>query len=156
MQRIIHQILQLLDNFDTLDIDERQGLTGYIDFIDINEIISPVMKGIDMFDRCFITLCAEVEYNNETVQTFTTFFKRYTDSDIIWHACGKYNNQLMVSDGGMNMQQFNLLSDLLKYGTVVFDDGTDDETIMKLRLINCFSEYKRPKAIRQSLNKYSF
>ena len=134
---LIQEIVQLAYDTEELNLNNRTGITGYIDFIDIKEITSPVMRGTDTFHRPFITVCAEIEYaDGITVPTFTTFFKRYTEnSSLLWHACGFYH-KLMETSGGMNIPQFVCLRDLLKNGVVVFEDGRDDESIENIRLVN--------------------
>ena len=132
----VNEILELVGTTETLDIGERMGFTGYIDFIDINEIVSPVMHGTDVLGRPFFTVHADLRYmDGTTVPTFTTFFKRYPEqSSMLWQACGSYRN-LLVTDGGMNLPQMTFVRDLLKNGTVVFEDGRDDESIQRIRLI---------------------
>ena len=164
----LNEIMEITTDFDVLDIGNRIGMTGYIDFIDINEITVPVMKGTDTYGRPFFTVCAEILYADGTnVFTFTTFFRRYTEQNSkVWMACGMYN-ELITTCGGMNVPQFLFLRDLLKNGIVTFDDGTDDETIQNnIRLINYKVDentkkvqktlsYKRPSCIKLSLNKSS-
>ena len=134
---LINEILNIVSDYEILNINNRFGATGYIDFININEVNSPVMQGVDCVGRPFITVSAEIKYTDGTIiPTFTTFFKRYTDiSCTLWHSCGFYH-RLIESSGGMSIPQFVFLRDLLKNGTVVFDDGTDEDSIRDLRLMN--------------------
>ena len=134
---LINEILSISSENEILNIHNRVGITGYIDFININEVNSPVMQGVDCMGRPFITVCAEIKYTDGTIiPTFTTFFKRYSDiSSTTWHACGFYH-KLMETSGGMSIPQFIFLRDLLRNGNVVFDDGTDDDNIKDLRLVN--------------------
>jgi hypothetical protein len=134
---LINEILSISSENEILNIHNRVGITGYIDFININEVNSPVMQGVDCMGRPFITVCAEIKYADGTIiPTFTTFFKRYSDnSSTTWHACGFYH-KLMETSGGMSIPQFIFLRDLLRNGNVVFDDGTDDDNIKDLRLVN--------------------
>ena len=132
-----NEILSISSENDILNIHNRVGITGYIDFININEINSPVMQGVDIYGRPFITVCAEIKYTDGTIiPTFTTIFKRYSDiSSTVWQSCVFYH-RLMETSGGMSIPQFIFLRDLLKNGNVVFDDGTDDDNIRDLTLIN--------------------
>jgi len=65
------------------------------------------------------------------INTFTTFFQRYTDDSLLWHACGHNGPLLFDTVGGANITQLKLLDDLLKNGYV---DLTQDMDYEKLRL----------------------
>ena len=159
---VINEIMNDSTDFDVLDVQHRTGLTGYIDFIDLSEITAPVMKGIDIFSRPFFTVCAEIQYHGDEniIPTFTTFFQRYTDNPRLWMACGKYH-ELIATQGGMTVSQLVFLRDLLKHGNVIFDDGTDDNTVMNIRIpnynidenknISVTNVYKRPMSVKLSL-----
>ena len=158
---VINEIMNDSTDFDILDVQDRTGVTGYIDFIDMKEITAPVMKGTDIFSRPFFTVCAEIQYCDKSkVPTFTTFFQRYTDNSRLWMACGKYH-ELIATQGGMTVSQLVFLRDLLKHGTVIFDDGTDDNTVMNIRIPNYNIDenkntsitkvYKRPMSVKLSL-----
>ena len=111
-------------------------MTGYIDFLTVNELTSPVMRGIDIYNRPFFTICADIVYENGIhVPTFTTMFKRYSDNSMLWQCAGCYR-QLVCTDGGMNIPQLGLFRNLIQNGEVHFDDGTDDQNIQNLRLMN--------------------
>lgn len=45
------------DNLPTLDLGQRRGSTGYIDFVDVSEMKAPVMKFVDKFNRRGVLLC---------------------------------------------------------------------------------------------------
>ena len=111
------ELLLLLPDYPLLNIHDRKGLTGYIDFIHINEITNSIMTGIDCYNRPFFTLTVDLYYSDDTiVSTFTTFFKRYIDSTShLWHACnsGSYI-PLFNTCGGMNKKQFSFLCLLLQ------------------------------------------
>jgi hypothetical protein len=164
-KRLINEILSLRKKYECLDIHDRKGITGYIDFIELNEIVSPVSYGQDVYGRPFVCMCVDIVYtDNVTIPTFTTIFKRYSEEcSTVYHACGMYR-KLFVTDGGMNIPQFTLVRDLLKNGSVEFDENTSDESIERLRLLNyCCSEndrvihvsfeYKRPLRLVVSFNE---
>ena len=160
-KQLISEILSLRKKYEYLDIHDRKGITGYIDFIEISEIVSPVSYGQDMYNRPFVSMCVDIVYtDNVTVPTFTTFFKRYSEEcSTVYHACGMYR-KLFNTDGGMNIPQFTLIRDLLKNGQVVFDENTSDESIERLRLLNYDNnvrhvsfEYKRPLHLVVSYNE---
>jgi hypothetical protein len=108
--------LKLID-LPVLDIQNRLGHTDYIDFIESYELSDNVMKGIDYAQRHFIVIKAEIEYSNKSrVKTFTTFFQRYPDNEILWHSAGNFGTLLFNTDGGASLDQINMLHDLLLNG----------------------------------------
>jgi hypothetical protein len=131
----INQALKNIMNYNCkkLDIDFRYGNTSYIDFIKQNEVQENVMKGIDDFERPFIVFKAEIIYENSKFnkKTFTTFFQRYTDDSLLWHACGHDGPLLFDSVGGTNLVQIKMIEELLKNGYI---DLTPDMDIKQLRL----------------------
>ena len=67
-----------------LDLGEKVGFTGYIDFIRPNDMISPMMVGRDVHGRRFIAVCVDIygKDNKEYLGSGVgTFFERYSDSD---------------------------------------------------------------------------
>jgi hypothetical protein len=131
----LNLISSIMDtNCTELDISHKYGHTSYIDFIkqsDLQENI--MMKGIDDFERPFIVFKSEIIYENSKFnkKTFTTFFKRYVDDSLLWHACGHDGPLLFDTVGGANISQLKLLADLLKNGYV---DLTPDMKYEELRL----------------------
>ena len=59
---VINEIMNDSTDFDILDVQDRTGVTGYIDFIDAKEITAPVMKGTNIFSWPFFMVCAEIQY----------------------------------------------------------------------------------------------
>jgi hypothetical protein len=121
----IETIAQELYNIkcSILDIGNRTGITRYIDFIDTTEFNESFKKGIDIFNRKFISFRANIEYLDGTInETFTTLFQRYSDETNVWMSAGK-NTLLFATDGGANLHQIKLLLKLLKENKV---DITDD------------------------------
>ena len=98
-----------------LDIGLRNGITGYLDFINPDELGSNnIMKGIDNASRPFIVFKAEFEFSNGLKKkTFTTFFQRYSDDKFLWHCCGHYGKNLMDTSGGTNLEQVKLIYELV-------------------------------------------
>jgi len=135
---LITKFKQLISNImnyncKILDVSHRYGSTTYIDFIKQTELEENVMKGIDDFERPFIVFKSEIIYENSRFnkKTFTTFFQRYTDDQILCHACGHDGQLLFDSAGGTNITQLKLLDELLKNG---FVDLTSDTNYEELRL----------------------
>jgi hypothetical protein len=131
---------QLYDNIsDILDISDRQGWTGYIDFIKADEMTAPIMKGVDINGRNFLCLKVkgEVYYdtNTHTFEYFQTFFQRYSD-DMLWMGCGNHGLNFIQTLGGMSAEQFEFINKLLKDREIIVDK-TD---YVKYRLINNISD----------------
>jgi hypothetical protein len=103
----------------TLDIGTRVGSTGYIDFINSNEFIESVRKGVDINGRKFIAFRANIEYSNgQNIETFTTIFQRYYNDENLWMGAGKQTH-LFATYGGINIFQLHLLYKLLTEKTVM-------------------------------------
>jgi hypothetical protein len=121
-------------NCPILNIENRKGHTGYIDFIQEKELgLNPVMKGMDCIQRPFIIIKAELILSNgDTIPTISTFFQRYNDCKSLWQCCGHSGRLLMNTDGGMSEIQFEFLNQLLNVTEKVVD--LDFDSIKKLRL----------------------
>lgn len=105
-------------NLPNLDIGIKNGTTGYLDFINPNELgTNNIMKGWDSLARPFLVFKAEFEYpNGLKKKTFTTFFQRYSDNYLLWHCCGHYGVNLMFTEGGANTEQIKMLYELFSTG----------------------------------------
>ena len=121
------EMFQTIDNIfqidcPILDIGERQGATGYIDFIQPEELGSlSIMKGRDYYGRPFIVFKSSLIMSRDTspIECFTTVFKRYTErSNMIYHTAGHYGRLLFATEGGMTLRQLHTLYDLLSNKTV--------------------------------------
>lgn len=104
-----------------LDIGERVGSTGYIDFITQNEMSSSVNKGVDIYGRKFINILANIQYEDGYVKkTLTSLFQRYPGDETIWVSCrGPELSMILKPYGAMNLDQLNLLRTLLEEKSVV-------------------------------------
>ena len=119
--KILSEIRYL--QFSILDIGDRCGDTTYIDFIKSNEVSNDVMKGIDIFRRPFFVFKATIKYENgNSIKSFTTWFQRYTDNDLLWHTCGNDGFVLFDTSGGANIEQMIFIKKLFKNGEVMGDD----------------------------------
>lgn len=110
-----------LRKIPNLAIENKEGFTDYIDFIGWSDITSPIMKGVDVFNRPFFTmkLCLIIinPENKLIVKYFPqTFFQRYTYDNNKWMSSGMQG--LIFSCGGMNCHQFKMMEDLIKGKTV--------------------------------------
>lgn len=109
--------------FPILDIGTKNDYTDYIDFITPDELSSnDIMRGFDSSLRAFVVFKAEIEYpNGIKKKTFTTFFQRYSDNQLLWHCCGHSGTNLMDTTGGANNQQIKMLYDLFSSGEYKID-----------------------------------
>jgi hypothetical protein len=127
-------------NCEILDLGERVGHSGYIDFItneDLGTNIT-IMKGIDIYSRKFIVIKAKIIFNDDNqdikeIDTFSTFFQRYHDSDTLWHCCGHYGLNLIETSGGMNLDQILFIKSLIYDGYY----NLNLDILKKIRL-NCY------------------
>lgn len=126
--KLIKKIFNIA-NINKIEIGDRVGHSGYIDFIEPELLVNDdILKGIDIYSRSFIVFKAEIILqDNSKIQTFTTFFKRYHDSDIVWHACGHYGLNLFDTCGGANNTQIKILYDLLSNKTIDLSNMTIDQ-----------------------------
>lgn len=142
-EQIINLLCKL--DLDTFDSSNRVGSTGYIDFIKPDELDSNVkcVKGIDKFGRKFFVFKAKFIFANENFfDTFSIFFQRYTDNELLWMCCGNYKTYLMNTEGGTNNSQLKLIYELLKEGKIKLNK----EICLELRLnfTDDFDIYKMP------------
>ena len=124
--------------YNTLQLGERQGLTGYLDFIQKSELgDNNIMKGQDMYNRYFIVVKSYFLYKDNThTNMFTTFFQRYDNNNTLWMSAGSLKYIMMHTDGGMSLDQFILLNDLLTNGSV----DLTKELLLNCNL-NCYPNY---------------
>jgi hypothetical protein len=95
-----------------LDIGDRQGDTDYIDFLTLNEVTEPVMKGTDKFSRKFIV----VKFMINEEKLMQTFFQRYTNGSL-WMACGHATRNLIDTQGGIKEEQEEFIRGLITTGS---------------------------------------
>jgi hypothetical protein len=102
-----------------LDLGARSGMTGYIDYIEQEELSSGtgIAQGMDYYGRPFFTLKVRVVLEDgKFYDTFSTFFQRYTDLHTLWQCCGHDGINLFETSGGMDCTQLSILVHLLRYG----------------------------------------
>ena len=76
------------DEINNLDLGLRGGTTDYIDFIQYNEVIYPLMKGIDMFGRHFVVIKFKLKFNFSNVNISEIRYKKpILDSKILLYLC---------------------------------------------------------------------
>lgn len=125
-----------------LKIGDRKGHTGYIDFIQEEELgENSVMKGMDCIQRPFIIIKTELILSNgDTIPTISTFFQRYNDCKSLWQCCGHSGRLLMNTDGGMSQIQFEFLNQLLNVKEKEKIVDLDLDSIQKIRLNYDFND----------------
>lgn len=100
-----------------LDIADREGETGYIDFITPKEMTAPIMRGQDKDGREFFSL--RFKYKRSETLHCQTFFRRYCNAGS-WTDGGKelittYGH--LISHGWMsaeNAEPYKKLAELIK------------------------------------------
>ena len=107
-----------------LDVGNRNGSTGYIDYIVKSDITGHMaMKGNDCFGRFFLTFETTAYFEDGSSEKYlTTFFQRYNDNKLIWHTAGHDEKLLFTTDGGATLEQVLFLNKLFKNGEVSGDD----------------------------------
>lgn len=132
------EYLDKMQNIDIpkLDIGNRNGTTGYLDFIKPDELgTNNIMKGWDYGFRPFFVFKAEFEYpNGLKKKTFTTFFQRYSDNELLWHCCGHYGPNLMYTEGGTNNEQIKILYELFSSGVYTINKDQLNESRLNFRI----------------------
>jgi hypothetical protein len=110
----ISKFTTTISNLSKLDIEQRSGSTGYIDFINPEEVTETATSGIDCFSRNFVVLKGKIFYNNATeIEFFQTFFRRYTDNFSLYMGAG-WKTPLMDTVGGMSKTQINFITNLIE------------------------------------------
>jgi hypothetical protein len=127
---------------EELDIGLKCGSTGYLDFINPSELGSNnIMKGIDSVSRKFYVFKAILVYpNGKTKKTFTTFFQRFSDDELLWHCCGHFGENLMSTEGGANLEQIKMIYQLFSSGEYQIDRNLIDKQKLNFK-INKTIEY---------------
>jgi hypothetical protein len=122
-------------NVPYLYIGDAVGNTSYIDFITQEQVTTPIVYGMDKFDRPFfvIRLVGETE-TGEKIHFMDTFFKRYTNNDShLWISCGWHGKHIMYTEGGVSQKQINELYSLIN--GKVLDTVTDNTcSVTNIRL----------------------
>ena len=154
---LYNEIDSLKTKYNYLSIGDKRGLTGYIDFINVQELTMPVAYGRDIYNRSFVTICADMVYDDEDnktiISTCTTIFKRYYETKSCIWASGSSYRKLFVTVGGINSAQLRFVCDLLRDGEVIFDKETyDDERMKSLRLCVYNDENRNPNRIVLALH----
>ena len=110
------------DKYPKLEVGDRWGGTGYIDYISWKEVTSPIMYGADCKNRPFFVIKFRV---NDKI-FMETFFQRYADYNNLWMGCGHAARLITHTDGGLNDNQANFLNNaILGKNLKVNDDNAN-------------------------------
>jgi hypothetical protein len=108
-----------------LDLGDRKGYWGYIDFIAERELgKTAAVKGVDCIGRAFLSLKAEFLFENgDSLPTFATFFQKYVNNKNIWQCFNYIGMELLKTsyegDGyPVDAKQIALLQQLLTQNKV--------------------------------------
>ena len=151
MQQLNNSIDEFRDtikNCSKIDIGERRGATGYIDFISKDEVSEVATSGEDYFGREFVVLKGKIHYNDDTTKDFfQTFFRRYSDSYTSYMGAGSWSEDLMCTTGAMNANQIRFVSNLIKLRDINIDQyvsefatGNIENFVNEMRFTIPFSE----------------
>lgn len=86
--KILHPIKLALNNLEIplLDLGSRQSEDGFIDFIVVEDMTSPIMKGEDVYGRPFVAVKLQTKNtkSGEQAEVVGTFFQRYDNDFHTW------------------------------------------------------------------------
>ena len=99
-----------------LDIGNRRGSTGYIDFLRLEQVTAPVMRGVDCYNRPCVVIKFKIEHPlGPTAPSIMmeTFFQRYPDNEKLWQGCGHATPLPFATEGGMRNDHYQALNRIL-------------------------------------------
>lgn len=108
--------LELTQTAPILDVGKSMGHTDYIDYLSVEEVSEPIMRGVDCCKRPFVVMKFHVTTpNNKQHFVMQTFFQRYTDSPYNWVGCGHATKFLLIDVHSMGHTDFRLLMDVINH-----------------------------------------
>jgi hypothetical protein len=100
-----------------LDIGKREGKSGYIDFIEPEEMTAPIMRGRDSHDREFFTIRAE---NNRGDRVCHTFFQRHPQGSSWTHVSAGSSligvSGYIIDGGKVYVEKYNKVKEFMQNG----------------------------------------
>jgi hypothetical protein len=108
---LYHWILSLKFN-----IGDREGWTGYIDFLSYEELTHPLMYGYDKYRRLFLAIKYHVEINNTIENRCISVFQRYSDDTKLFCNGTSYITGNLFDMRKMEEQYWDLLKELITTG----------------------------------------
>jgi len=112
-----------LKNIPYLDLGYRSSVfsnkynIGEIDFIRWDEVIYPVMKGVDIYNRPFLVLKIMIDQK----PIMQTFFQKHTYNNDIWMGIG-HTGYLLKTYGGITEQQTELIYSIIENKQPVIEE----------------------------------
>lgn len=116
--------IDYLNKLPVLDIENKMGGTGYIDFIMVDDMTHPIMKGYDCYGRPFLSM--KVLVKNEDDPNYEkhivgTFFQRFSSSTTQWAFGTFYDIGMIYNDSRVRFNDYESLEKRLK---LLFIGGT--------------------------------
>ena len=130
------------DQLPILDLQNRMGSTGYLDFVRVEDMSHSIMKGTDAYGRPFVSLKIKEATEGETEHKCVgTFFQRYSDDEKSWaygtcYSSGNllYNDSRIRPDAYEKVQY--ILSNLSQGKTITgFNRHYEDESETYITLV---------------------
>lgn len=124
MSGIIKSIfpLSVWESLPILEVGEKCGDTGYIDFIRKEEIKFPIMGGIDDGHRPFFVM-EVVSDDEDKIHYAQTFFQRWTDNQDKWVSGDIVGRTIFMSTSPtMNNKHIDVLKKLINGESIVFPE----------------------------------
>ena len=114
--KLLEEIIEESEKHPVLNVRNRYGESGYIDYITEEEVTSSIMWGIDRYDRRFIVLKLVVGGNF----VMQTIFQRFTDNYFYWRGCGhgSPNALLFYSIDNIGEKELTLLLNVMRGETI--------------------------------------
>lgn len=146
----INQIEINIDFYDKihhiLDLKGRMGITHYIDFLRLEEVKKNIMKGIDKFNRKFITIKVGImdSKTGKLIRKQQVFFQRYSDESG-WMGAS-LQGEFMETYGGMTEHQFKLLNDLVDGKTIIIEENHRISNYLNGDIIASMDTYEKKYA----------
>ena len=82
---ILNPLRAVWDTLPSLNLENRRGLTDYIDFLVPEDMSHSIMKGIDAYRRPFVAFKIRTQKASEgSTLHVCTFFQRYSDDNASW------------------------------------------------------------------------
>lgn len=126
-------ILKNWDEIPVLDIGERVGGTGYIDFLNHDDMSSPIMRGEDMYGRPFVAFRLRVKRDlksgTATYNIVETLFQRYRSGGV-WVSGGRALT--VLAHGVVTDDNLRALEKLVKTGAITTEGWGTSPDIVEL------------------------
>lgn len=100
------------DNFEELDLGDRESATGALDFLELNEVTVP-KRGIDKYGRHFYAF--SLEKRSDHSRHLLVFYEKYT-SGVDWEAIGPQD----LLQGALTSEGRATISSLFNHANVMY------------------------------------